>query len=148
MRSFLISAFAILFFTAPQAFSDDSVTFEPAVATLSGTLLGNYVMLGSGQMLKGHVLYLNPSITINGNSESQNRKNRKTRDNIDRILLEIAEDLVSDDLMGASVSVSGALYYRPSDPHHTEILMIVDAIDVIDSAVPGEGSPVATFKTH
>ncbi len=103
-------------------------------------------MLGSGEMLKGNILYLQKPITIEGNPDSQSRANRKTVRNIQQVLIEFTSEEPTDEVLGSIVLLTGLLLNQPSGPHHTKILMKAEALIIIEE-MTGEG-PVATFKTH
>lgn len=126
--------------------AEEAKQFDIPETSLTGKLLRNYVMLGSGEMLKGNILYLEEPITINGNPDSQSRPNRKTVRNIQQILVEFASEEPADEVLGDIVLLTGRLLNEPSGPHHTKILMKAETLIIIEE-MTGEG-PVATFKTH
>jgi hypothetical protein len=141
----LTSSLVFCAFTMKAA-ADDEFYFEPANVTVSGLLLGNFVMLGSGDMIKGHILHLKQPINITGNGDSSEARNRRTVRNVNQILLEFSDGEPSDELAGANVEVRGKLYNKPSGPHHTKVTMIVEGISVV--SVPEGDHPVGAFKTH
>lgn len=142
--AFYIAAF--LAFAASPALAQNPVSFDHPGTELTGKLLGSYVMLARGQMLKGQILYMEEPIAIAGNKESNDRRNRKSAKGVDKILLEFDGAGPSDDMFGGAVRVTGRLTNSPSDPFHTEVTMIVTDATLIEAAVGDQ--PVATFKTH
>jgi hypothetical protein len=141
----LTSSLVFCAFTMKAA-ADDKFYFEPADVTISGLLLSNYVMFGSGEMIKGHILHLKQPISIAGNGDSSTARNRRTVRNVNQILLEFSDGEPSDELAGANVELSGKLYNKLSDPHHTKVTMIVEKISIVSE--PEGDRPVGTYKTH
>ena len=128
------------------AMAQESPTFDQPETELSGRLLASYVMLSSGKMLSGEILYLDDPIVIVANNQSENRRNRKSAKNVSQILLEFEGAANADDLAGDIVRVTGRLINEASDPFHTDVKMVVTDIALIEAS---EGErPVATFKTH
>lgn len=109
-------------------------------------MLGSYVMLGSGEMLKGSILHLEEPITVLANKDSDDRRNRRAVKNVRTILLEFRGSSPTDDMFGGAVRLTGTLLNKPSDPFHTKVLMLVDEAALIEAS--DDGQPVATFKTH
>lgn len=139
-------AFAFLAMTLSAAIAQDQISFDRPGTELTGRLLGSYVMLGSGEMLKGSILYLEEPTTIAGNKDSDDRRNRKSAKNVDKVLLSFESEEPTDDMLGGNVLLTGRLINEPSDPFHTEVLMLVTDAVLIEAS--GDGQPVATFKTH
>lgn len=137
---------AILTLALSTASAQAQVAFDQPGTTLTGRLLGSYVMVGSGKMLKGRILHLDVPISISANEASEDRRNWKSVGNVDRILLKFEVAEPTDDMFGGAVLVTGRLINEPSDPFHTEVAMLV-ADAVLVEASDGE-QPVATFKTH
>ena len=137
---------ALLALAASPALAQDPVSFDHPGTELTGKLLGSYVMLASGQMLKGQILYLEEPIAIAGNKESGDRRNRKSAKGVSKVLLEFEGAGPTDDMLGGAVQVTGRLINSPSDPFHTEVTMIVTDARLIEAAVGDQ--PAATFRTH
>ena len=145
MKRFFITVLLVHALSLSVASAEETVRFEPAEVALTGKLLGSYVMLSSGEMLKGKILHLNDPITVEGNESSQNRDSRRTVRNIQQILVEFEMQEPADDVLGSVVELKGLLYNEPSDPYHTKILMKAASLRIIEEM---SGGPVATVKTH
>jgi len=138
--------FALLAMTLSTVKAQDQISFDRPDTELTGRLLGSFVMLGSGEMLEGSILYLEEPISIAGNENSDDRRNRKSVKNVDKVLLNFEGEEPTDDMLGGNVLITGRLVNEPSDPFHTEVLMLVTDAVLIEAS--GDGKPVATFKTH
>ena len=147
LKASMVAALAFKAITFSAAYAEEPAVFDTPGTSLTGKLLRNYVMLGSGEMLKGNILYLEEPISIEGNPESEKRANKKKVKNVQQILVSFEPEIeLSDDIMGDTVLLTGRLFNEPSDAHHTKVLMKADGLKVIEE-MTGEG-PVATFKTH
>ena len=116
----VLCAFAAL----ASARAADQAQFEPAVSTLTGRIMGEYVMVPGREMSKGVALWLDPAITIESNPDSKRGK-RAMRD-VRKILLKPASpDLDLDAYAGQTVTVEGLLFREHADIYHTEVTMQV-----------------------
>lgn len=144
MRSFAIGVLSLFLLSSPAA--AEQITFEPSEASLNGKLLKNFVMLSSGEMLTGYVLHLEAPVTIQGNEESTERRNRRSVRNINQVLVEFESEAPSDDILGGEFLIHGRLYNEPSDPHHTKIRMRASEYEILSE--PEDQRSVGTYKTH
>lgn len=110
----------------------DQAQFEPAVSTLTGRILSEYVMVPGREMSKGVALWLDPAITIEGNPDS--RKNKRSLRDVRKILLKAASpDLDLAAYAGQTVNVEGLLFREYADIYHTDVTMQVSRVAAQDA---------------
>ena len=117
---------------------DQALHYEPAVSTLTGTLMAeeffgppNYgANPQSDARETAYILYLDMPVTVVG--DPKDALNPDTFDGVTRIQLVPDTDGTIIGLAGRHVSVTGVLFQHHTGHHYTEILMQVSAITVAE----------------
>ncbi len=127
MKLFRLLATILAFAAFCSVSAAEPPRFEPAVSTLTGRVMGEYVMVPGREMSKGVALLLDPAITIEGNPDS--RSNRRAMRNVRKILLEPAsDDLDLWSIAGETVTLEGVLFREHVDIFHSDVTMRVHKV--------------------
>ncbi|MEM7741950.1 MAG: DUF4431 domain-containing protein [Pseudomonadota bacterium] len=126
----LFTTLFVLLGSGANALSD-TLRFADPGTTLEGRLLGDFVVVGE-EMFGADVLWLDRRVSISGNRDASDARDRRRLRRVERILLEFDGAESSESNLGKRVRVVGTLHKRANEYHYTDVMMIVQSLSVLD----------------